>query len=76
MLYATIPLLAWAAPSPLEQFRRALADETFAGIHHLSWFDWSLLIPYFMLLGILAIYGTYRYEVIRLYYKHRKKLPK
>lgn len=71
-----IPLLAWAAPSPLEQFRRALSDQTFAGIHHLSWFDWALLIPYFTLLAVLAVYGTYRYEVIRLYYKHRQKLPK
>ena len=24
-----------------------LFDNTFAGIHHLDWFDWSLLIPYF-----------------------------
>jgi len=76
MMSWTNPLLAWAAPSPLEQFRRALADETFVGIHHLSWFDWVVLIPYFTLLVILGIYGMYRYEVIRLYYKHRKKLPK
>ena len=76
MLLWNTPLLALAVVSPLEQFRRALADETFVGIHRLSWFDWSLLIPYFILLAILAVYGTYRYEVIRLYYRHRHKLPK
>jgi ABC-2 type transport system permease protein len=25
----------------------ALTDDTFAGVHQLTWFDWSLLIPYF-----------------------------
>ena len=76
MLVWNIPLLAWAAVSPLEQFRRSFADETFAGIHHLSWFDWSLLIPYFAILTVLSIYGMHRYETIRLYFKHRKRLPK
>ncbi len=76
MLDWSVPLLAWAGISPLEQFRRALADETFAGIHQLSWFDWALLIPYFTLLFILAVYGVHRYEIIRTYYRHRRKLPR
>lgn len=76
MLCSFIPLLAWVAFSPLEQFRRALADETFSGIHQLSWFDWAMLIPYFTLLGILSLYGMHRYEIIRIYFRHRKKLPK
>ena len=68
--------LFWLALSPMEQLRRSLFDDTFAGIHQLTWFDWSLLIPYFTLLGILSIYGMHRYEIIRTYFKHRKKLPK
>ncbi len=51
-------------------------DDTFAGIHQLELFDWALLIPYFVLLFILALYGLHRYEVIRTYYRHRRKLPK
>jgi cellulose synthase/poly-beta-1,6-N-acetylglucosamine synthase-like glycosyltransferase len=62
------------APSPLKQLRRSLFDQTFAGIHQLDWFDWSILIPYFGLLAILSVYGLHRYEIIRTYYKHRKKL--
>ncbi len=65
-----------AAASTFQQLRRALFDNTFAGIHQLDWFDWAMLIPYFGLLGILSIYGIHRYEVIRTYFKHRKKLPK
>jgi len=35
-----------------------------------------MLIPYFGLLFILSLYGVHRYEVIRTYFKYRKKLPK
>ncbi len=64
--------------SALDRFSRGLPtwlklDDTFAGIHQLSWFDWALLIPYFVLLGILSIYGLHRFETIRTYFKHRKK---
>lgn len=68
-------ILALAAPSAYQQLRRAMFDNTFAGIHHLEWFDWAMLVPYFGLLFILSIYGIHRYEVIRTYFKHRKKLP-
>lgn len=62
--------------SAFQQFKRALFDNTFSGIHQLEWFDWSILIPYFGLLIILSIYGIHRYEVIRTYFKYRKKLPR
>jgi cellulose synthase/poly-beta-1,6-N-acetylglucosamine synthase-like glycosyltransferase len=71
-----VPGLLWAGLSTYEQLRRNLFDETFAGIHQLSWFDWALLVPYFGLLSILSLYGLHRYEMIRAYFKHRKKLAK
>ena len=49
-------------------------DPTFAGIHQLAWFDWALLIPYFSVLIILSAYGLHRYEMIRGYLKHKKRL--
>jgi cellulose synthase/poly-beta-1,6-N-acetylglucosamine synthase-like glycosyltransferase len=64
------------AASPVDQVINSLTDDTFAGIHQLGWFDWSLLIPYFAVLSILSIYGLYRYEVIRMYFRHRKKILK
>jgi cellulose synthase/poly-beta-1,6-N-acetylglucosamine synthase-like glycosyltransferase len=36
------------------------------------WFDWAMLIPYFAVLA-LSVYGMHRYEIIRTYFKHRKK---
>jgi len=75
MLAAMCPITLWLALSPINRAMRALNDDTFEGIHQLSWFDWSLIIPYFIIMTLLAIYGAHRYEVIRNYFKHRKKLP-
>ena len=68
------PALLLAA-STFDQLKRALFDDTFAGIYHLTPFDWSLLIPYFAILTILSVYGIHRYEVIRSFWKYRKNLP-
>jgi cellulose synthase/poly-beta-1,6-N-acetylglucosamine synthase-like glycosyltransferase len=71
----TFPFFACLlAVSTIDRFQRALFDDTFAGIHHLEWFDYALLVPYFTALVILSIYGLHRYEMIRGYFKHRKKL--
>src|SRR5579862_4011037 len=67
-----VPLLALAV-SPTTRFVNSLFDDTFSGVHQLGWFDWAMLIPYFTILGILSVYGIHRYEVIRTYFKHRKK---
>src|SRR5258707_2319923 len=72
MLPSSIPI-ALLANSPLSQLTRGLFDDTFAGIHQLSWFDWALMIPYFSILAILSVYGLHRYDIIRTYFKHRKK---
>lgn len=63
------------ASSATDQFVRSLFDTSFAGVHQLDWFDWALLIPYFVLLFILAIYGMHRYETIRAYFKNKHKIP-
>src|SRR5579885_1423187 len=48
------PLCAFlfAQPSLNDRIMNGLFDDTFSGIYRLSFFDWTLLIPYF---GILAI---------------------
>ena len=54
-----------APPTAVEKLSRTLSDRTFSGIHELAWFDYALLIPYFLLLGILGIYGAHRYIIIK-----------
>jgi len=46
----------------------------FEGIHHLVLFDWAFLAPYFVILMILSCYGCHRFEMIRRYLKHKKKI--
>jgi cellulose synthase/poly-beta-1,6-N-acetylglucosamine synthase-like glycosyltransferase len=72
-MYNSLPPLALLlAASWRDQLDKALFDDTFAGIHSLNWFDYSLLIPYFTLLLILAFYGAHRYKVIWAYVKTKR----
>jgi len=68
-----ILLLAFYTPKSVsDRLARGLFDDTFAGIHHLAWFDWAMLLPYFTVLIILSVYGLHRYDIIRTYFKHRR----
>ena len=53
-----------------QRLDQALFDDTFNGIYRLNAFDLSLLIPYFLVLGVLGIYGLHRYLVIWRYFHH------
>ena len=68
-------LLASSAPSTADRLINALFDDTFAGIHRLVFFDYAIMLPYFAVLVVLSFYGMHRYEMIRGYWKHRKKMP-
>jgi len=68
-----VPALLLAGSST-SQFYNSLFDDTFAGIHHLAFFDWAILIPYFTILILLSCYGLHRFEMIRAYLKHRRKI--
>src|SRR5476651_2205956 len=59
--------------SAADRLIQGLLNNPFAGIHQLAWFDWAMLIPYFTVLIVLSVYGLHRYDVIRTYFKHRKK---
>src|SRR5579884_445331 len=63
------------ASSTTSQILNALTDNTFADLYRLQPFDWAVLIPYFAVLVLLSVYGCHRYEMIRTYYKHRKRAP-
>ena len=52
--------------------RQHFLDRTFQGLYHANGFDIALLIPYFVVLILLASYGVHRYILVYLYYKNRK----
>jgi cellulose synthase/poly-beta-1,6-N-acetylglucosamine synthase-like glycosyltransferase len=67
-------LAAWTAPRGIGPYlRQHLLDKTFQGLYRTDAFDRALLIPYFIVLVLLAGYGMHRYILVYLYYKHKKK---
>jgi cellulose synthase/poly-beta-1,6-N-acetylglucosamine synthase-like glycosyltransferase len=52
--------------------RQHFLDKTFQGLYQVNAFDLALLIPYFVVLTILAAYGAHRYWMVYLYYKYKK----
>src|SRR6202140_2337353 len=72
-LIPTATLAAWAAPrGVLPYIRQHFLDTTFRGLYHANAFDIALLVPYFIVLILLAGYGMHRYILVYLYYKHKK----
>ena len=52
--------------------RQHFLDRTFQGLYRANAFDVALLVPYFIVLILLASYGLHRYVLVYLYYKNRK----
>ncbi|MGB7585928.1 MAG: glycosyltransferase, partial [Terriglobales bacterium] len=73
MLLSSQLLAAVFVPKGLGQYiRQHFFDKTFQGLYHANAFDMALLIPYFVVLILLASYGAHRYVLVYLYYKHKK----
>lgn len=73
------PLLLFALlaahTSSLSHYWHKLRDTTFQGIYHVNAFDLAMMIPYFLVLLVLATYGLHRYWLVYDYYKYAKNIP-
>src|SRR5271167_4466084 len=70
---ATLALVViFASKGLVPYLRHHFLDKTFVGLYQVNAFDLALLIPYFIVLVILAAYGAHRYWMVYLYYKHKK----
>src|SRR6201981_3742103 len=63
------------AQNPISNYWHQVTDRTFSGIYHANAFDLAMMIPYFIVLIILAVYGLHRYWLVYYYYKYRKNVP-
>ena len=73
MLFPCQLLAAFIAPKGIGQYiRQHFLDKTFQGLYHANAFDTALLIPYFIVLILLASYGAHRYVLVYLYYKNKR----
>src|SRR5262245_63927981 len=53
-------------------FKSQFLDKTFRGLYSPNGFDLALLIPYFIVMIILAAYGLHRYALVFMYYRNEK----
>ena len=67
-------LLAFASNNGLRHYLKAMqdTDTTFKHLYHWNAFDAAILLPYFAVMILLAIYGVHRYTLCYLYFKYRK----
>ena len=78
ILQDTIPPLG---PTPNQLFARYfhdVHDKTFSNIsplYQLDYFDWTVLILYFGILAVLAVYGGYRVKQVIDFWRYRHFVP-
>jgi hypothetical protein len=73
----TFALLA-ALQGPLGNYWAKLTDPArnpFRGLYQVNAFDLAVMIPYFLVLCVLAAYGLHRYWLVYSYVKHRNNIP-
>ena len=65
--------LAFAPEGAFHHYlRMQYADQTFKGLYHWNFFDAAVLLPYFAVMIVLALYGIHRYTMAYQYFKYRK----
>src|SRR6266699_6084126 len=76
----TLPPYGGLTPNQLfERYFQDLVNKTATNIsplYQLDAFDWTILILYFTILGVLAIYGGYRIKQVIDFWRYRKFVPK
>jgi cellulose synthase/poly-beta-1,6-N-acetylglucosamine synthase-like glycosyltransferase len=64
-----------ALQNPLSHYWHRITDKTFSGIYHANAFDLAMMIPYFIVLLVLAMYGFHRYWLVYDYFLYSKNVP-
>jgi cellulose synthase/poly-beta-1,6-N-acetylglucosamine synthase-like glycosyltransferase len=64
-----------ARTASIGQYWKKIIDPTFKGIYHVNAFDLAMMIPYFLVLFVLATYGLHRYWLVYDYYKYARNTP-
>ena len=68
-------LAALASQGAIGHYWSKITDRTFTGVYHANSFDLLMMIPYFIVLFVLALYGLHRYWLVYDYYAYAKNVP-
>jgi cellulose synthase/poly-beta-1,6-N-acetylglucosamine synthase-like glycosyltransferase len=69
-------------PTPNELFEKYFSDLVYktwgniSPLYQLDSFDWLILLLYFSILGVLAVYGAYRIKQVIDFWRYRNFVPK
>ena len=71
-----VHLLAVISPgATFANYWHRLTDRTFVGQYQANTFDLAVMLPYFIVLVVLAAYGIHRYALVYNFYKYRDHAP-
>jgi cellulose synthase/poly-beta-1,6-N-acetylglucosamine synthase-like glycosyltransferase len=76
-IFHSAAALIYSQNSIWEYWHRQTDPRTnpFRGMYQLNSFDLYIIIPYFLVLFILAMYGLHRYWLVYNFYKYRDNVP-
>jgi cellulose synthase/poly-beta-1,6-N-acetylglucosamine synthase-like glycosyltransferase len=61
--------------NPLSSYWHHLVDPTFRGLYQANAFDLAIMLPYFLVMVVLAMYGIHRYTLVYNYFKNQQNVP-
>src|SRR5216684_2646106 len=67
--------VAFAVQNPISHYWHKITDPTFRSVYHANGFDLAMMIPYFIVLLVLAVYGLHRYWLVYDYFAYSKNIP-
>ncbi len=68
----------WWLQNPIREYWERNFDPArnpFIGLYQLNAFDLAVMIPYFLVLSVLALYGIHRYWLVYYFFKYRDQVP-
>jgi len=69
-------VIFWVAQNPVvNYFRKVFTRDPFTGLYQLNTFDLVVMIPYFLVMVVLASYGLHRYALVYTFFKYRQNVP-
>jgi cellulose synthase/poly-beta-1,6-N-acetylglucosamine synthase-like glycosyltransferase len=76
-MHMALSLAVWILwqQNSLSHYWHKITDRTFSGVYHANAFDLAMMIPYFIVLFILATYGLHRYWLVYDYFAYAKNVP-
>ena len=75
MYAALILTILLAHQSAIGRYLHKLSDSRFSSVYHVNAFDLAMVIPYFAVLVVLAMYGLHRYWLVYDYFLYSKNVP-